>query len=112
MTGPKPLLLFDLDGTLVDSAPDLAGAANDLRSQHGLAPLPYALLRPMVGTGARGMIGVAFGLQPTDDRFADLRDAFLTHYAERLLQNTQVFDAMRPVPAPRRSARQSAWPCW
>ena len=97
MTGPKPLLLFDLDGTLVDSAPDLAGAANDLRSQHGLAPLPYALLRPMVGTGARGMIGVAFGLQPTDDSFADLRDAFLTHYAERLLQSTQVFDAMRPV---------------
>ena len=97
MTGPKPLLLFDLDGTLVDSAPDLAGAANDLRSQHGLAPLPYALLRPMVGTGARGMIGVAFGLQPTDDRFTDLRDAFLTRYAERLLQNTQVFDAMRPV---------------
>ena len=53
------VLLFDLDGTLVDSAPDLAGAANDLRAQHGLPPLPYAALRPMVGTGARGMVGVA-----------------------------------------------------
>ena len=91
------LLLFDLDGTLVDSAPDLAGAANDLRQVHGLPPLPYAALRPMVGTGARGMVGVAFGVAPHEDRFADLRDAFLARYAERLLQSTQVFDAMAPV---------------
>jgi phosphoglycolate phosphatase len=91
------LLLFDLDGTLVDSAPDLAGAANDLRLQHGLPPLPYAMLRPMVGSGARGMVGVAFDVTPDDDRFVDLRDAFLTRYAERLLQCTRVFDAMQPV---------------
>ena len=97
MTRAKPLLLFDLDGTLVDSAPDLAGAANDLRCQHGLPPLPYPLLRPMVGSGARGMIGVAFGVLPTDRRFADLRDAFLARYAERLLQSTEVFESMRTV---------------
>jgi phosphoglycolate phosphatase len=98
MTGAAPaVLLFDLDGTLVDSAPDLAGAANDLRQHHGLAPLPYASLRPMVGTGARGMVGVAFDVTPADDRFVALRDAFLARYAERLLQSTRVFDAMLPV---------------
>ena len=91
------LLLFDLDGTLVDSAPDLAGAANDLRDQHGLPPLPYAALRPLVGSGARGMVGVAFGVGPGDERFADLRDAFLARYAQRLLAQTRVFEAMRPV---------------
>ena len=97
MSCAAPLLLFDLDGTLIDSAPDLAGAANDLRAQHGLPPLPYADLRPMVGTGARGMVGVAFGVLPTDERFGPLRDAFLARYAERLLDNTRVFEAMQPV---------------
>ena len=97
MSGQRPLLLFDLDGTLIDSAPDLAGAANDLRAMHGLAPLPQGDLRPMVGSGARGMVGVAFGVQPADDRFAELRDAFLARYAERLLHNTRVFDAVLPV---------------
>jgi N-acetyl-D-muramate 6-phosphate phosphatase len=93
----RPLLLFDLDGTLVDSAPDLAGAANDLRADHGLPPLPYATLRPMVGSGARGMVGVAFGAVPGDSRFDTLKDAFLARYAERLLHSTQVFEAMLPV---------------
>ena len=97
MMGHAPVLLFDLDGTLVDSAPDLAGAANDLRAHHGLPPLSYHLLRPMVGTGARGMVGVAFGVTPEDPRFAELRDAFLARYAERLLEQTQVFAAMTPV---------------
>ena len=97
MTGRAPVLLFDLDGTLIDSAPDLAGAANDLRARHGLAPLPHDALRPMVGSGARGMVGVAFGVTPDDLRFAELRDAFLARYAERLLDQTQVFAAMAPV---------------
>ena len=97
MSCATPLLLFDLDGTLIDSAPDLAGAANDLRAHHGLQPLPYADLRPMVGTGARGMVGVAFGVLPTDERFVGLRDAFLARYAERLLDSTRVFEAMQPV---------------
>lgn len=96
MTG-RPVLLFDLDGTLIDSAPDLAGAANDLRADHGLPPLPHATLRPMVGSGARGMVGIAFGVVPGDDRFDALKDAFLARYAERLLHSTQVFEAMQPV---------------
>lgn len=90
-------VLFDLDGTLIDSAPDLAGAANDLRVLRDLAPLPYAALRPMAGAGARGMVGRAFGVKPGDDGYELLRDAFLARYAERLLANTQVFDAVAPV---------------
>lgn len=90
-------VLFDLDGTLVDSAPDLAGAANDLRAAHGLAPLPYAELRPMVGSGARGMVGAAFDVAPGHARFEALRDAFLARYEARLLQETAVFEAMQPV---------------
>ena len=90
-------VLFDLDGTLIDSAPDLASAANALRALHGMPALPYDTLRPMVGSGARGMVGLAFGVAPGDDRFEVLRDAFLSCYAERLLVATKVFDAMAPV---------------
>ena len=87
-------VLFDLDGTLIDSAPDLAGAANRLRAEHGLAPLPLETLRPMVGSGARGMVGVAFGVAPGDPRFEALRDAFLAHYEAGLLERTQPFDGV------------------
>jgi phosphoglycolate phosphatase len=87
-------VLFDLDGTLIDSAPDLAGAANRLRADHGLAALPLETLRPMVGSGARGMVGVAFGVAPGDPRFEALRDAFLAHYEAGLLQRTQPFDGV------------------
>jgi 2-phosphoglycolate phosphatase len=90
-------VLFDLDGTLVDSAPDLAGAANDLRLARGLPALPFDRLRPMVGAGARGMLGAAFGLAPGDDGYDALREAFLTRYEQRLLQETAVFAAMQPV---------------
>ena len=90
-------LLFDLDGTLIDSAPDLAGAANDLRALSGLPPCPYETLRPMVGSGARGMVGAAFGVTPADAEFEDLRERFLTVYTGRLLRLTRVFDAMEPV---------------
>lgn len=84
-------VLFDLDGTLIDSAPDLAGAINRLRRDAGLAPLPLAQLRPMVGSGARGMVGVAFGVKPGEDRYAGLRDGFLAHYEAALLQETAPF---------------------
>lgn len=97
MTRGIRAVLFDLDGTLIDSAPDLAGAANDLRAGHGLAPLPYEDLRPMVGAGARGMVGAAFGVAPGDPRFAPLRDAFLALYEARMLRETTVFDAMTGV---------------
>ncbi len=90
-------VLFDLDGTVIDSAPDLAGAANDMRRARGLEPAPYASLRPCVGSGARGMVGAAFGVGPTDVGFDRLKDEFLGRYAARLLQDTRVFGAMEPV---------------
>ena len=87
-------VLFDLDGTLIDSAPDLAGAANRLRADHGMPPLPLEDLRPMVGSGARGMVGVAFGVAPGEPRFEPLRDAFLAHYEAGLLEKTHPFDGV------------------
>jgi phosphoglycolate phosphatase len=90
-------VLFDLDGTLIDSAPDLVQAANAVRHDHGLPPLPYEHLRPMVGGGARGMIGLSFGVAPGDADFERLRDAFLRHYAQGLLRETRVFDGIWPV---------------
>lgn len=86
-------VLFDLDGTLVDSAPDLAGAANDMRQRRGLPALPYEALRPHAGSGARGMLGTAFGLAPTDAGYDALRDEFHAHYQTRMLQETRPFDA-------------------
>ncbi|HUL09597.1 MAG TPA: HAD-IA family hydrolase [Candidatus Acidoferrum sp.] len=97
MTARCDAVLFDLDGTLIDSAPDLAGAANDLRAEKGLPSLAFEQLRPMVGAGARGMVGAAFGVKPGDAQFEPLRDAFLARYAQRLLDTTRVFDAMQPV---------------
>ena len=91
------LVLFDLDGTLIDSAPDLAGAANDLRAAHGLPPLPPEQLRPMVGAGARGMLQLALSRTPQDPDYDALRTAFLRLYEARMLRLTRVFDAMTPV---------------
>jgi len=90
-------VLFDLDGTLIDSAPDLAGACNEMRVERGLAPLPYPDLRRMVGSGARGMVGVAFGLAPGDAGYEALRDEFLARYEARMTRETRVFEAMLPV---------------
>ncbi|WP_243748378.1 phosphoglycolate phosphatase [Roseateles toxinivorans] len=87
-------VLFDLDGTLVDSAPDLAGAANQMRSIRGLADLPYAQLRPMVGTGARGMLGVALGVTPAAPDYEALKHEFLDLYESRMLQETRVFESV------------------
>ena len=97
MSAAMQLVLFDLDGTLIDSAPDLAAAANAMRLARGLAPLPLAVLRPMVGSGARGMVGIALGVRPGDDEFDALRHEFLERYQEGLLDQTAVFADMAPV---------------
>ena len=90
-------VLFDLDGTLIDSAPDLAGAANELRDAHGLPPLPDETLRPMVVAGARGMLGVAFDIGPQHESFIALRDDFLRRYEQRMTRKTCIFEAVVPV---------------
>ncbi len=90
-------VLFDLDGTLIDSAPDLAGAGNDMRSARGLAKYPLEHFRPMVGAGARGMVGRAFDVGPEHETFAALRDEFLQRYEARMTQETRLFPQMQPV---------------
>lgn len=97
MTLAVRAVLFDLDGTLIDSAPDLAGAGNDMRCARGLPPLPLSHFRPMVGAGARGMLGRALQVQPGDAEFEALRDEFLQRYESRMTRETRVFDAMQPV---------------
>jgi N-acetyl-D-muramate 6-phosphate phosphatase len=87
-------VLFDLDGTLADTAPDLAAAINRLRSDHGLEAIPLQQLRPHVSSGARGMLRAAFDLKPTDEGYADMVQRFLAHYEKHLCVDTQLFDGM------------------
>jgi N-acetyl-D-muramate 6-phosphate phosphatase len=88
------VVLFDLDGTLADTAPDLAGAANRMRERRGLPALPVERLRPVASAGARGMIGVALGKSPADAEFEALRDEFLAEYAAALDVDSRLFDGV------------------
>jgi 2-phosphoglycolate phosphatase len=90
-------VLFDLDGTLIDSAPDLGAAADKMRVDRGLSSLPLAHYRPMAGAGARGMIGVAFGLTPEHADFAALRDEFFANYEQCMTQRTYAFEGVREL---------------
>jgi phosphoglycolate phosphatase len=99
MTFPSRLpapraVLFDLDGTLADTAPDLAAAVNWLRTERGLAPTPYEVLRPTASAGARGMIGAAFGLQPGDDGYEELRLQWFDRYQSAMAVETTLFDGV------------------
>ncbi|MEJ8812589.1 phosphoglycolate phosphatase [Variovorax ureilyticus] len=87
-------ILFDLDGTLIDSAPDLGAAADQMRVARGLASLPLERYRPMAGAGARGMLGIAFGITPDAPEFVSLREEFFLNYEARMLRNTQVFSGV------------------
>jgi len=97
MTSHTAAVLFDLDGTVIDSAPDLAGAANEMRQARGLPDVPYERLRAMVGSGARGLVGEAFGVAPGDADFEALRLEFLARYEQRMTQNTCVFEQVSPL---------------
>lgn len=90
-------ILFDLDGTLIDSAPDLGAAADKMRTDRGLAPYPLERYRPMAGAGARGMLGIAFGITPEAPEFDALREEFYVGYERRMLLNTLVFDGVAPL---------------
>jgi len=87
-------VLFDLDGTLIDSAPDLGAAADQLRMQEGLPALGLAAYRSMAGAGARGMLSVAFGMGPEHPRFETLREAFLSNYERCMTERTYAFDGV------------------
>lgn len=90
MIGTKAVL-FDLDGTLIDSAPDLGAAADKLRTDRGLPPSPIERYRPMAGAGARGMLAIAFGITPEAPEFEALREEFFVNYESRLLCETRPF---------------------
>ena len=85
-------IFFDLDGTLVDTAPDLGGAANFIRASQGLAPLPLPDYRPVASAGARGLLRMALGITPEHADFPQHRDAFLAHYAEHLADHSGLFE--------------------
>jgi N-acetyl-D-muramate 6-phosphate phosphatase len=87
-------VLFDLDGTLIDSAPDLGAAADKMRIDRGLPSLPYEHYRPMAGAGARGMLGVAFGITPEHADFPALREEFFRNYESCMTQRTYVFEGV------------------
>jgi len=87
-------VLFDLDGTLIDSAPDLGAAADKMRTDRGLASLPLADYRPMAGAGARGMLGVAFGIAPGHADFEALKEEFFANYESCMTERTYAFDGV------------------
>lgn len=97
MFGHAKAVLFDLDGTLIDSAPDLGAAADRMRTERGLEPFALERYRSMAGAGARGMIGIAFGLTPEDDQYPALREEFFANYERCLTERTFVFDGVAEV---------------
>ncbi|HMN56303.1 MAG TPA: HAD-IA family hydrolase [Ottowia sp.] len=87
-------VLFDLDGTLLDSATDLGHAADDMRRARGLPSLAPEQYRSSAGSGARGMLKVAFGLAPADPGYGELCDEFLLRYEQVMTQTTRPFDGV------------------
>lgn len=87
-------VLFDLDGTLADTAPDLGGALNQLLLEQGRSPLPMEKLRPHVSSGARGMIGVGLGITPINPAYFDLQQRFLAIYQDALCVGTRLFEGI------------------
>jgi phosphoglycolate phosphatase len=87
-------VLFDLDGTLIDSAPDLGAAVDKMRVDRNLPSLPFELYRPVAGAGARGLLGVAFGLTPEHTEFAVMREEFCRNYEQCMTHSTHAFEGV------------------
>lgn len=91
------VVLFDLDGTLVDTARDLGLALNEMRRRRGLEPVADALIRAQASHGARGLLRIGFGLLPTDPGYEAMRQEFLELYASRLTVSSELFPGMADV---------------
>lgn len=91
-------VFFDLDGTLLDTAPDLAFALNQVRTEQGLEALPFERIRPVVSHGSVGLLLLGFGLTPEDgDQFETLRQRLLAIYRQNLAVHTRLFPGMAKV---------------
>lgn len=106
--GPLRAVLFDFDGTLADTAPDLAGALNRLRNQHALPSLPLEAVRPYASSGARGLLRIGFDLKPGDARYEEMKQAFLAHYDAAICVETRLFPGIAELLA-QLEARNIAW---
>lgn len=84
-------VLFDLDGTLLDTAPDMAHALNQLLIEHQRPTLSYAAIRPHVSHGSAAMLRIGFGIDTEHAEFAELQQQYLTCYAQFLTRETQLF---------------------
>lgn len=91
------LILFDFDGTLADTAPDLAAAANRQRTRSGLPPLPLDHLRPYASAGARGLLRAALDMTPEHPEYEAHRQQFLQDYAQAMTVHTRLFDGVTPL---------------
>jgi 2-phosphoglycolate phosphatase len=87
-------VLFDLDGTLANTAPDLGHALNRQRIARGLSALPLEVIRTVASAGARGLLGLGFNIKPGDTEYDSMRAEFLDFYAERLCHETALFSGV------------------
>lgn len=88
-------ILFDLDGTLVDTAPDLGHALNLQLQKYGKPPLSDAQIRPFASHGSRGLLGLGFGITPEDANFIKMRDEYLDLYESVLTRSPTLFEGMQ-----------------
>jgi len=105
---PPAAVFFDLDGTLADTARDLAEPVNAMRVERGLAPMPLEALRPFASMGARGLLGAGLGVTPEQDGYERLRIDFLARYERAICVHTRLFEGMDEVVS-RLEARGIVW---
>jgi phosphoglycolate phosphatase len=97
MMAKYDVVFFDLDGTLVDTAPDLAYALNQVLEEEGKHPLPYEAIRAVASHGSAGLLGLAFGINPDDAEYASLQQRFITIYQANLTRASTLFPGMESV---------------
>ncbi len=101
-------VLFDLDGTLADTAPDLAAALNHVLHEAGKPTLPFEAIRPVASHGGMALIKLGFQLAPEHPQFEPLREQLLQHYAANIVQHTSLFPGMTEL-LDRLEARGMRW---